>query len=74
MYQPFVPEQQQVQAFLASRLRLLDQSGFSLLAEATFIFQYHKSTSMLEMPSIESDFPIFDGVDFNLLYCYEIPF
>ena len=28
---------------------------------------------MLEMPSIESDFPVFGGVDFNLLYCYEIP-
>jgi len=29
---------------------------------------------MLEMPSIESDFPAFGGVDFNLLFCYESPF
>jgi hypothetical protein len=28
---------------------------------------------MLEMPSIESDFPVFGGVDFNLPYCYESP-
>ena len=28
---------------------------------------------MLQMPSIESDFPVFGGVDFNLLFCYEIP-
>jgi hypothetical protein len=28
---------------------------------------------MLEMPSIESDFPVLGGVDFNLLFCYEIP-
>jgi hypothetical protein len=28
---------------------------------------------MLEMPSIESDFPDFVGVDFNLLFCYESP-
>jgi hypothetical protein len=28
---------------------------------------------MLEMPSIESDFPVLGGVDFNLLYCYESP-
>jgi hypothetical protein len=28
---------------------------------------------MLEMPSIESDFPALGGVDFNLLFCYEIP-
>jgi hypothetical protein len=28
---------------------------------------------MLEMPSIESDFPVFGGVDFNLRYCYESP-
>jgi hypothetical protein len=27
---------------------------------------------MLEMPSIESDFPVLGGVDFNLLFCYEI--
>jgi len=26
---------------------------------------------MLEMPSIESDFPVLGGVDFNLLFCYE---
>jgi hypothetical protein len=25
------------------------------------------------MPSIESDFSLLGGVDFNLLYCYEIP-
>jgi hypothetical protein len=74
MYQPFVPQQQQIQAFLASSLRLLDESGFSLPAEAAFLFLNHKSTSMLEMPSIESDFPDFGGVDFNLLYCYEIPY
>jgi hypothetical protein len=54
-------------------LRLLDESGFSLLAEAAFFFRYHKGTSMLEMPSIESDFPVLGGVDFNLLYCYESP-
>jgi hypothetical protein len=73
MYQPFVPEQEQIQAFLASRLRLLDESGFGLLAEVTFFFRNHKGTSMLEMPSIESDFPVLGGVDFNLLYCYESP-
>jgi hypothetical protein len=28
---------------------------------------------MLEMPSIESDFPVLGGVDFNLLFCYESP-
>ena len=28
---------------------------------------------MLEMPSIESDFSVLGGVDFNLLFCYEIP-
>jgi hypothetical protein len=28
---------------------------------------------MLEMPSIESDFPVLGEVDFNLLFCYEIP-
>jgi hypothetical protein len=54
-------------------LRLLDESGFSLLAEAAFLFRNHKGTSMLEMPSIESDFPVLGGVDFNLLFCYEIP-
>jgi hypothetical protein len=54
-------------------LRLLDESGFSLLAEAAFLFQNHKGTSMLEMPLIESDFQNLGGVDFNLLYCYEIP-
>jgi hypothetical protein len=74
MYQPFVPEQQQIQAFLAARLRLLDESGLSLAAEATFFFRNHKGTSMLEMPSIESDFPVLGGVDFNLLFCYESPF
>jgi hypothetical protein len=73
MYQPFVPEQQQIQAFLAARLRLLDESGLSLAAEATFFFRNHKDTSMLEMPSIESDFQNLGGVDFNLLYCYESP-
>jgi hypothetical protein len=73
MYQPFVPEQQQIQAFLASRLRLLDESGFGPVVEATFLFRDHKDTSMLEMPSIESDFPVLGGVDFNLLYCYESP-
>jgi hypothetical protein len=72
MYQPFVPEQQQIQAFLVPSLRLLDESGFGPAAEATFLFQNHKGTSMLEMPSIESDFPVLGGVDFNLLYCYEI--
>jgi hypothetical protein len=54
-------------------LRLLDESGFSLLAEAAFLFRNHKGTSMLEMPSIESDFPVLGGVDFNLLFCYESP-
>jgi hypothetical protein len=54
-------------------LRLLDESGFGLLAEVTFFFRNHKGTSMLEMPSIESDFPVFGGVDFNLPYCYESP-
>jgi hypothetical protein len=54
-------------------LRLLDESGFSPAAEAAFLFQNHKGTSMLEMPSIESDFPVLGGVDFNLLFCYEIP-
>ena len=28
---------------------------------------------MLEMPSIESDFPVFGGVDFNLLYTSNNP-
>jgi len=65
--------QEQVQTFLVSRLRLLDESGFSPVAEATFLFQTHKGASMPGMPSIESDFPVLGGVHFNLLYCYEIP-
>jgi hypothetical protein len=56
MYQSFVPEQEQIQAFLVSTLRLLDESGFGLAAEAAFLFQNHKGTSMLKIPSIESDF------------------
>lgn len=67
-------EQEQIQTFLVSCLRLLDESGFGRQAEATLLlFRKHKGTSLLEMPSIESDFPVFGGVDFNLLYCYEIP-
>jgi len=73
MYQSFMPEQQQIQTFLVSSLRLLDESGFSPAVEATFLFRNHMGTSMLEMPLIESDFPLLGGVDFNLLYCYEIP-
>jgi hypothetical protein len=68
MCQPFVPEQQQIQAFLAPRLRLLDEGGFSPPVEAAFLFRNHQGTSMLEMHSIESDFPVFGGVDFNLRY------
>jgi hypothetical protein len=73
MYQPFVPEQKQIHAFLVSCLRLFDKSGFSWQAEAAFFSKNHMGTSMLEMPLIESDFPDLGGVDFNLLYCYEIP-
>jgi len=67
MYQPFVPEQQQIQAFLAARLRLLDESGLSLAAEATFFFRNHKSTSMLEMPQLNQIFRI--SVGLILIFC-----
>jgi hypothetical protein len=48
-------------AVLTGLLSLLDESGFSPAVEATFLFRNHKSTSMLEMPLIESDFLILSG-------------
>jgi hypothetical protein len=68
-----MPKQELIHAFLASSLRLLNQSGFSLPAEATLLSCIHHSTSTFEMPLIVSDFSPFGGVGFNLPYCFEIP-